>query len=73
MERVQSKFVIIKQIKEGKYCGRVSTEDAALWSSDPTLLSATPTFLPVRIFVTLVIKLYVGKINRNITNFLPTS
>lgn len=42
MERVQSKFVIVKQMKEMRFGGGVNIELANLRASKPALLAATP-------------------------------
>lgn len=54
MERVQSKSVIVKQMKELRFCGGVNIELANLWTSKPALLTATVTMSPICIPVCLL-------------------
>lgn len=49
MERVQSKFVIVKQMKKMRFCGGVNIELANLRASKPALLAATRTLQPVSV------------------------
>lgn len=53
MERVQSKFVIVKQMKELRFCGGVNIELANLWTLKLALLTATVTPSPICISVGL--------------------
>lgn len=53
MEWVQSKFVIVKQMKELRFCGGVNIELANLWTSKPALLAVTLTPSPICVSVCL--------------------
>lgn len=53
MERVQSKFVIVKQMKELRFCRGVNIELANLWTSKPAPLAATATLSPICVSVCL--------------------
>lgn len=50
MERVQSKFVIVKQMKELRFCGGVNIELANLQTSKAALLTLTALLSPVCFF-----------------------
>lgn len=48
MEQAQSKFVIVKQMKEPRFCGGVNIELANLWTLTLALLTASVTLSPMR-------------------------
>ena len=45
MERVQSKFVIVKQMKELRFCEGVNIELDHLWTSKASVRSGVPVSL----------------------------
>lgn len=63
MERVQSKFVIVKQMKELRFCEGLNFELDHLWTSKQALLASAPTPSPISVSVCLN---YVAPINPEI-------